>query len=535
MNKNPLSVARPEKRSLITYLLLLTCIFAFTYSAVFDSKVDTNGDNAGYYILAKSIATGQGYTNIHKPDESAANHLPPGYPAIVSLVFKTVGYQIGTVKITNGILFLFSLFALFFLFIDLSDNKQLSFAVSLLVLLNAHFLRFSTMMMSEIPFLLVSSLCLLVFIRLPQKKSPFKNPQFYLFLILLTASVYIRTAGIALVAGISAVLLFKKNYKYLLASISGFLLLFAPWQIRSHLLGGNSYLQQLIQKNPYRPELGQMDLVDWIQRFSINTKRYLIHEIPNSCFPFKEINYHSEINSLDWLMGISILALILFGLFQIKKHRMLLVMYLAGNFGILLLWPEVWYGVRFILPIVPILLLLICLSLLNISKKLLATIFKSPEKLEAYIPYFWTLLILILCFNQLKMVHMRAKLPYAVNYNNYLFIAKWSQKNTPEDAIICCRKEQLFYLFSDRKAVRYKSSLNAEELIEDLIKKKVDYVVLDQLGFQSTRRYLYPAIQKYPQKFTIINHQENPDTYLFKFNPEAKMPKDSIQKQILNK
>lgn len=534
MNKNILSIAKPEKRSLITYLLILTCVFAFAYSAVFDSKVDTNGDNAGYYILAKSIATGKGYTNIHKPTESAANHLPPGYPTLVSLVFKTLGYKIGIVKITNGILFLFSLFTLFLLFIELSGNRQLSFSVTLLVLLNANFLRFSTMMMSEIPFLLVSSLCLLVFIRLQLKKSPFSNSQFYIFLLLLAASVYIRTAGIALVAGISTVLLFQKNYKYLLSTLAGFLLLISPWQIRSHLLGGNSYLHQLIQKNPYRPELGEMNLADWLQRFLINTKRYLIHEIPNSCFPFKEVNYHSQINSINWLIGISILALIVFGLLQIKKHRMLLAMYLLGNFGILLLWPEVWYGVRFILPIVPILLLLVCLSLLYFTKKLTSRLFKTSEKTATFIPYFWTILIVSLCFNQLKTIHMRAKLPYPVNYNNYLFIAKWSQKNTPKDAIICCRKEQLFYLFSNRKVVRYKNSLQPKEVIEDLIKKKVDYVVLDQLGFQSTRRYLYPAIQKYPQNFQVINHQENPDTYLFKFNPEIKTLCDSVQKQVLN-
>ncbi|WP_372752031.1 ArnT family glycosyltransferase [Labilibaculum sp.] len=533
MNKNILSITNSEKRSLIIYLLTLTCVFAFSYSAIYDSKVDTNGDNAGYYILAKSIATGKGYTNIHKPNESAANHLPPGYPAIVSLVFKTLGYKIGMVKITNGILFLLSIFTLFFLFKDLSGNKQLSFAVSLIVLLNTHFLRFSTMMMSEIPFLLFSSLCLLVFIRLNLKKSPFSNSQFYLFLLLLGASFYIRTAGIALAVGSCAILLFNKNYKYLISTMAGFILLVAPWQIRSHFLGGNSYLQQLVQKNPYRPELGQMDLTDWVQRFLINTKRYLIHEIPNACFPFKEINYHSEINSLNWLMGISILALILFGLFQIKKHRMLLIMYLAANFGILLLWPEVWYGVRFILPIVPILLLLVCLGLLNLSKKLLITFFKRSEKTEALIPYFWTILIVLLCFNQLRMIHIRAKMPYPVNYNNYLFIAKWSKKNTPEEAIFCCRKEQLFYLFSNRKVVRYKSSLQPNEVIEDLIKNKVDYVVLDQLGFLSTRRYLYPAIQKYPQNFQLINHQENPDTYLFKFDPEVKMQSDSLQKQVL--
>ncbi|WP_159519436.1 MORN repeat-containing protein [Sunxiuqinia indica] len=50
--------------------------------------------------------------------------------------------------------------------------------------------------------------------------------------------------------------------------------------------------------------------------------------------------------------------------------------------------------------------------------------------------------------------------------------------------------------------------------------KGTDYVVLDQLGYSSTGRYLLPAIKKYPLKFKVIKQVKNPDTYLMKFQPE---------------
>ena len=61
---------------------------------------------------------------------------------------------------------------------------------------------------------------------------------------------------------------------------------------------------------------------------------------------------------------------------------------------------------------------------------------------------------------------------------------------------------------------------NEEELITGLINSGTDYVVLEQLGYSSTGRYLYPAIQKNPELFPIVMHLKNPDTYLLKFDKE---------------
>ena len=120
----------------------------------------------------------------------------------------------------------------------------------------------------------------------------------------------------------------------------------------------------------------------------------------------------------------------------------------------------------------------------------------------------------------LKKLKLQAKSPYPDKYKNYFELAAWIRENAPDSFVTVCRKGQLFYLFSRKYTSGYKNTLNQEEQINYLKKVGADYVVLEQLGYSSTGRYLYPAIKRYPAKFKIIKHIKNPDTYLMKFLPD---------------
>jgi hypothetical protein len=74
----------------------------------------------------------------------------------------------------------------------------------------------------------------------------------------------------------------------------------------------------------------------------------------------------------------------------------------------------------------------------------------------------------------------------------------------------------MFYLYSNTHTINYKYTEEGQELIDNLIEKQVDYVVLEQLGYSSTYRYLLPAIQNNPDKFEVIQKIGGPDTYLLR-------------------
>ena len=112
-----------------------------------------------------------------------------------------------------------------------------------------------------------------------------------------------------------------------------------------------------------------------------------------------------------------------------------------------------------------------------------------------------------------------AKMPYPPAYKNYFSVAEKVNDDNFRATVVCCRKPDLFAFYAPNVyAINYKYTQNTYELIADLVKKKVDYVVLEQLGFSSTARYLYPAIVDHAELFTVVYQRRNPDTFLLSFD-----------------
>ena len=503
------------------YLPVLFFTFISFYNQSFDKKVDLNGDNVSYYILSQAIADGEGFTNIHQPQQTAHNHYPPGYPFILATASTLFTDNIDFLKKVNGFFLILSIGLIFFIVLEITENTHLAFVVSLFCILNYHLLRYSVIMMSEVPFLFFSTLVLWLLLKTDFEKAIKTNYTFLGLVLVLAATYYIRSTGLALFGGIALFLLIKKHWSYLIGLVGGFIALILPWFIRSQSLGGSSYAKQLVRKNPYRPELGTMELSDWFTRFWENLQRYITREIPSGLFNYISTpQYKEEITTEEWVIGLLILAVILFGLFRLKRFFYILLFYFGASFAILLLWPDVWYGIRFVLPLIPFLLFLFTYGLQQLFV-LIAQLAKNQKFQTAafYLPLF--LVVFVPSYTEpLEKLELIGKANYTKAYNNYFNLAKWIRINTESDAVTSCRKGQLFYLYSKKPTVGYLNTLNAEELVEDLAEKGVDYVVIDQLGYSSTGRYLVPAAQKYTAKFQVIQHLKDPDTYLCKFNPD---------------
>ncbi|HKK44986.1 MAG TPA: glycosyltransferase family 39 protein [Balneolaceae bacterium] len=498
------------------YLALVGIVCAICYYYSFDPKVFIGGDNVYYYNLGKAIATGKGYVTLNQPGLPYASHYPPGYPAIIALVMTLFSQSIITIKIFNGIFLLGSAICSFYIFETLSENKHLAFAGSLLIVLNASMLKYSTIMMSEIPFLLFSMVALLLFIRAKKESNPLRQPYFYGFIVCLSIAFHIKTLGMALVSGTILYMLFYKRWKWAISTAAGFGLLALPWIIRNRMIGaGGSYVHQLLMVNPYRPELGMAGVSDFVLRFWNNLQRYIAVEIPNGILPVLKNNVTSY-SFLAWVIGILMCLIIVYGLYRLKNYAVLMGAYFISMFGILLLWPSVWFGVRFLLPIIPLLLFCFLVGLHQLlslaSEKLGAVVHWSP---------LYLLLLGLTFIPSINARRMQAKAHYPANWGTYIQIAKWARKNTDPDAIISCRKPAIFYLFSERKTFRFKDTPNHEELFQDLKKRGTDYVVLDQLGFSSTPRYLYPMLKKYQNHFKTVLKGTTTQTYLLKFQPDS--------------
>jgi hypothetical protein len=204
----------------------------------------------------------------------------------------------------------------------------------------------------------------------------------------------------------------------------------------------------------------------------------------------------------------------IYGLFKLGKKSLIIICYLAATFGILLLWPEVWTGVRFVLPVVPLLLFAGIYGIYH-------SIQNSFSKLKINLKFnILILLIFGLSFiAPIKRIHLKAKNDYPVAWKNYFNVASWFKNEGLKDIVVICRKPMLFHLRSGTFTSTFKYSNDVDDLLNDLTKRKADYVVLDNLGYRQTYEYLLPAINENKEKFQVIFKLDNPDTYLLKFNP----------------
>ncbi len=518
-----------ERGNLVSQMFLLiglvTLIITFFYvsQTAFDKKVSLAGDNAGYYILGKSLAQGTGFTNTHDKQLRAHNHFPVGYPLIIAATIKLFSDKTDVVKVANLVFFFLSISLLFFITHLCSGNYYVPFLVCLYTLLNYHLLSFSVIMMSEVPFMFFTLLCIFIYLKIDFNQPIQRNWLFFVLVVLVSICYHVRSTGLALFVAMAVGIALNKHKNYLIVHIVGFVALGTPWFLRTQSLGGNSYMRQLVLRNNYRPEQGKMEFLDWFSRVWDNFSRYITREIPSGNFNFISVASPEDPYRIkEWIIGIAIASLMVIGLIKLKRHQSIIVLYLLATFGILMLWPTQWYGVRFMLPLVPLLLFLfiqgLTEGLIDIGKRL--SIIHTPMKVYTFMIVIGLLGSFRYGSHALTRLEAKAKQPYAPSFDNYFKLAKWVKKYASDSSITVCRKGQLFHMFSDKFVAGYKNTLNTAEQIEYFKKINVDYVVLDQLGYSSTVRYLYPAIKQYPAKFKVIQHLKNPDTYLLKFNPD---------------
>lgn len=486
------------------FLGVLAVAFLFAAIYTFDSKLALLGDNASYYSLGKSIAQGEGYVDILKISKSPNNHYPPGYPVIIS-TFLIFSDSIVAIKILNELFLAASLYLVFLLVTKISKSYILGFLITFISVFNSHLLFYSSLIMSEVPYMFFSLLAIYFYCRIDFESNYWKDKNLIVVALSTIIAYYVRSLGIALLAGFCLHMLLNKRFKLMGAFIGSFVVGALPWFIRGQKMGGASYMNQLKMINPYNPGLGEATMSDFIDRALNNFSRYVTREIPDSILTFGP-DYRAPISGGAWLLGIILLIVIGYGIYQTNKYRWTLIGYLLGTFGILMIWPDVWIGVRFIVPIVPILLFGLLNGILSI---------KESFKMKPAIQYSG-LILLLFTASSFNTLHKSAKTPFPPAWQRYFEVAQWI-KNNETGKVVGCGKPALFYTYAGENfTMRYKFTQDADELIAHLERQKVDYVVIDQV-YGNTLQYLLPAVRQYPNRFEQVLHLKNPDTFLLKF------------------
>lgn len=550
-----------NKYVIIILLFIVSIVFFTNYNALYDKKLDTNGDNIYYFSLGKSLAEGNGYCTPFGFEKTPHGHFPPGYPVFVSRILKLHHDDVQAVKKTNGVLLYGAVILLFFSAYLISRNSILAFCASILASMHAEMLRFATIMMSEPLYIFLAMLAIFLAILLVKwdfQKKLWKLITLSALLVLVVFYIYfVRTMGLAVIIAIAgwfgllalislyqyiktkktdteAALVHKKTFllRIILAAAVTLSCLSAKaiWDHRNKVngLSGKDYENTFFVK----ANNGKMEgIADWKARIKSNTGNYFTRWVPKDTYFKKYKDSDKEVTAKEWLTGSLLAVVLLFGSFY-GTGSLLMLFYVLLTTGVLIFYPEWYGGVRYIVPIAPALIFL----LLNGFCAIVALIAKLC-KLKSPL-FFQVVTVLILTFAWLTPRYTEAQSYYRqltaikswsmttdTKMSNYIKACEWCADNLPDTARMSCRKSEIYYMYSKfHKSKEFPRYGEPETIYNWFCKNHITHVILDD-WFMHAYKTVYPCVQKYQDKFKVIQKigevdtvkKTNP-TYIMEFN-----------------
>ena len=344
-----------DRRSFVLLGCLLAVITAVLLTAVSTPAPHTGGDNAGYLSLAHSLVSGEGYTELWEPGLPAHRKYPPVFPMILGALMMAGASSWMAFKLLMAGL---TSVAVLLVFVWASERAGTlaAVAVASLTVFSGGWLQASRWILSEPAFLVLTFLSLMAVERATSER-PMANgrlsPRGWLVLSGAAAilAFFTRSAGLPLVLALTASLLLARRLR---AAAVFAICLALPglwWILRVRGGGDGAYQSEFWMVNPYEPQLGT---VTWIQlpaRSWANLQLYVGTVLPG-----------------EWWSGANARVLAAFGIVmvglavsgwvaRVRVSPAAAELFVPLYLGLILVWPEVWSGDRFILPLYPLILL----------------------------------------------------------------------------------------------------------------------------------------------------------------------------------
>lgn len=507
-------------RSTWICIAIIACAALSLLAYIFKPTLDMNGDTSQYYIYATSLAQGEGYTDLSSLGHPPTNGFPPGYPLLMAPV-RAMTDSIIAQKVLNGFM-LFGAAVLLFLFLRRVVSQSLALTAVLVALLNYRVLQFASILMSETAYLLFSALAiylLLLFDTSEENRIWWKNPVFYLLILVAGYAYMIRTQGITLIVGVAVWMLCTGKWRQAIGFVVGFIVTTLPWAVRNRAvgLGGSRYLDQLFAVNVWQPEKGYVSAVELIERGWGTLKMLITKALPDTVTPYLTIDYNVPATIGEWIVGLLLIIIIIIGFWRLKRYFWFLIAYSVAVFGIICLWSAP-SGNRYITTLVPLLEIGVTLGVYTLIEYVVCGIMNFKKNINPI----WLLIPAVLFASEkLHTLSQESKRPLPPQLAGYVDAAKAVRKHLPPETVVCCRKPSVFYVYAQCPVCNFIYTEDDAKLIRGLITSNVDYVVLDQMGYAATAKYLYPAIVKHQELFEVVAEFCNPQTYLIKFDRVA--------------
>jgi len=434
------------------------------------------GDNAGYLSLAHSLATGAGYVEAWDPALAPHTKYPPLYPALLAgamglgaeawITFKLLSLLLVTVSVT-----------LCFAWVRDRHGVVMATGVSAVLAFSPAFLWSTNWILSDPLFLALTLACLWSFHRSEHVAVP--SRWILAGCVFAILSTFTRTAGLPLVLAVGAALGLARHWRALVGFVVAFVAPSVFWWLRSREGGEAQYVSEFWMINPYQPDLGQAGIGDLVARVLENLQGYVLVHIPAGLSPWS--------GGALTALGLVLMATALAGwVARIGVRWTVVELFTPLYFGLILLWPAVWSGDRFALPLYPLVLFYAGEAILRGARRVnrrlplaVGAIAVAVLLVPSMQSWRQSVSAAIACRGVVRQAGPFAC--YAEGYRQFVTASRWLGENVPDGSAVFSRKPRILYTLSGVRSRTYPLSSDPDRFFREAREVGVSYVVLDRV------------------------------------------------------
>ncbi|HHL39485.1 MAG TPA: hypothetical protein ENJ37_03160 [Deltaproteobacteria bacterium] len=505
-------------------------------------------DHGQYLILAKALATGRGYSDIHMPGAPPHTQLPPLLPLVLSPVYHLLGFNFLAMRLVIIAFGVGAVAAVKRIF-DRLGAPPLGALTALLVVTNLNVLMYMGELLTEIPYLFFSMTALLLLEGGAARGGPAGRQRIAAAAVLAAAACLTRSIGAALVAGsaaagAAAALGARPGARRaVIADTTLFVVVstlpFLAWTARNSLMdrGVASYQSIFFCVDYYDLDKGTIGVADLAARVADNAVFYM------EALPRAFVIDHPW-RSVIWAAALFLALFVAAGLVSdLVSRRGAKDFYFLFYCAFLAVWPVsgVVDAMRYLVPVIPLLYWYFIGGSLAVADALKGR-FAATRTVRAT-PFVAAVAAAFLMINVYQSSHLFSPLRAAGKlarsasllagelatrrermgiedvavrspsgalrcYDSYFSLAASLDGLVPADGVILTRKPELVSLLSGRLAVRYPFTRRAE-LFDDFVERaSVTHILVDGC-YKGTRRFVYPFLARERRRLELLRSDDS--------------------------
>ncbi len=458
----------------------------------------SGGDNATYLTLGHSLATRGSYTELFDPAGQPHTKYPPVFPTLLAALML-LGARTWTVFKSVAVVSTLAAVALTYLWAARRLGRAWAAGVAVILASSSAVVYYSHWILSDPTFVALTLLALVALERATEEDAGTG----WLALGALAAGLayFTRSAGLPLVMALWVWLGLRRRWRALAATAVALGVPMVLWMLRARGAGQGEYVAEFWLVDPYQPALGRVGLGGLARRFGENLVGYVGRHLPAGV-----VGTESDIVPV---LGVTlvVVAAIGWGL-EVRRRVGPAELFLPLYAGLILLWPVVWSGDRFALPLYAPLFVYGALALRGGAARF-GRAAVTAVGLVAFLIVFlaaaggWPGAVVNAAGCRAL---VRRDGPFGCSGSGmaaFVEASAWARANLPEGSAVLTRKPSMFYVLSGVPSRTFPFSREADDHLAVGDELGARYELLDELDALANA-YVVPAVYQRPGAFCLM-------------------------------